>query len=234
MPANLVPNTAIPELARSTSSDELDLLRHIQGTGYIQSDAVDEHQFATLQRLAVRGLVDQGFTAATDPKPWIWVSNGNGSRVLRYLTGIRSGPHYEVLSSELATWLEDQGKDRCWNVDGDPLLTGRMSFPCPAEELARELREIGRPLLVQAKKDDKDASGQVVGKEKLDAVTERFGENVHFSDEKERPAWGRDRFLYLCWKGTSHEWLLAEDSETTEQMHGEDGQDKGIAEMKRE
>ena len=43
---------------------------------------------------------------------------------------ILNGPYYEVPSSELAAWLEQQGKDRWWNVDGDPLLTGEMPFPC--------------------------------------------------------------------------------------------------------
>ena len=38
------------------------------------------------------------------------------------------------------------------------------------------------------------------------------------------PPWSEDRILYLCWKGSTEEWLLAEDSETTALM----GADQGI------
>jgi hypothetical protein len=234
MPADLVPNASIPGLASSMTPEDLDVLRHIQEAGYVQSSDVDEKTFAILQRLAVLGLVDQGFTAAMAPKPWMWVSNGNGLRVLRYLTGIRSRPHYEIPSAELATWLEEQGKHRWWNVDGDPLLTGRMTFPCPAAELAAELRAIGRPLLIQAKKDDTGAKGQVISKEKLNAVVERFAGSLQVSGGGRTLQSGGDRLLYLCWKGTSNEWLLAEDSETTEQMQAEErDQGNNVAQLNR-
>ena len=66
------------------------------------------------------------------------------------MSSIQEGPHYEIQSSELAAWLEQQGVDLWWNVDGDPLLTGRLTFPCPADELSAELRKLNRALLVQA------------------------------------------------------------------------------------
>src|SRR3954468_24859301 len=94
---------------------------------------------------------------------------------------ILNGPHYEIPSPELAIWLEQQGEDRWWNVDGDPLLTGRLTFPCPADELAAELRRIGRPLLVQAKQDDVDAKGQVIDASRLSEAVARFDENLHTS-----------------------------------------------------
>jgi hypothetical protein len=34
-------------------------------------------------------------------------------------------------------------------------------------------------------------------------------------------AWANDRFLYLCWKGSPHEWLLSEDTLTTEQSRAD-------------
>ena len=130
------------------------------------------------------------------------------------MASIASGPHYELPSAELAAWLEAQGKDRWWNVDNDPLLTGRLEFPCPADELAEELRRINRPLLVQAK--GAEAKGQRVDRTQLDPAVSRFYENIH-TNGHEHPPWAADRFLYLCWKGSGNEWLLAEDSVTTEQ-----------------
>jgi hypothetical protein len=50
---------------------------------------------------------------------------------------LRDEPHYTIASSELASWLEMQGTDRWWSVDGDPLLTGRLSLPCPAAPAGR-------------------------------------------------------------------------------------------------
>src|SRR5207244_4763105 len=120
-----------------------------------------------------------------------------------YKMGIRGGPHYELPSAELAAWLEQQGPDRWWSVDGDSLLTGRMTFPCPARSLATELRKIGRPLLVQAKQDDAAAQGQVLSRDKIEAVTDTFANN---SGGGEKPSGSGDRILYLCWKRSTEEW----------------------------
>jgi hypothetical protein len=137
------------------------------------------------------------------------------------MSGINSGPHYVISSSELGAWIAEQGTDRWWYVDGDPLLTGRLSFPCPGDELAEDLRKLDRPLLVQAKKDDTAAKGQAIKKGKLDELVSRFADNLHVTETGKMPAWAEDRFLYLCWKGSPQEWLLAEDSETTEQMRAD-------------
>jgi hypothetical protein len=171
-----------------------------------------------LQQLTELGLVDAGYDGDSSGPPHMWLANGNGSRVLTYMTGIRGGPHYELPSAELAAWMEEQGPDRWWSVDGDSLLTGRMTFPCPARNLAAELRKIGRPLLVQAKKDDTSARGQVISKDKIEGVTDAFANNVHMITGGEKPSDSEDRVLYLCWKGSTEEWLLAEDSETTALM----------------
>jgi hypothetical protein len=213
MPADLVPNDAIPQLAARVDAPEmLKVLQRIQRTGFILNGSdLDPETARSLQRLAELGLVDPGYNGRTAGRPYLWTSNGNGSRVLWYLTRIPVGPHYEVPSSELAAWLEQQGEDRWWNVDGDPLLTGRLTFPCPADELAAELRQINRPLLVQAKKDDAGAKGQPVHRDKLNELVEHFG---------------RDRLLYLCWKeapyGWLREWLLVEDSVATEQSKADE------------
>jgi hypothetical protein len=133
---------------------------------------------------------------------------------------ILAGPHYEISSSELAAWLEKQGEDRYWYVDGDPLLTGRLSFPCPGDELATELRKINRQLLVQAKEDDAGARGQVIDVVKLDSAVAKFRENHRLTGPT--PRWAEDRVLYLCWSGSPHEWLLVEDSATTAQNRADE------------
>jgi hypothetical protein len=223
MPAALVPQEEIPALAAKVTPDMLKVLQRIQREGFIlNGTAVDEQTATALQTLADLGLVDPGYEGPPMGEPSIWVSNGNGSRLLSYKTGIRSGPHYEISSAALATWLEQQGPERWWNVDGDPLLTGRLTFPCPTDELAGELQKINRPLLVQAHKDDTLATGQPIGADKLKDVVVSVAESIPRLGPGPMPPWGSDRLLYLCWKSSPYEWLLTEDSETAEQMRALD------------
>jgi hypothetical protein len=200
----------------------------------MNGNAIDQPTAEILRRLTELGLIDPGYDGDTSGPPYNWVANGNGSRVLVYMTGIRGGPHYELPAAELAAWVEQQGPDRWWSVDGDPLLTGRLSFPCPAKTLAAHLRNVGRALLIQAKKDDTEAKGQVIGKDRLDAVVDRFANNIRPSGTGEMPSWSEDRILYLCWKGSIDEWLLVEDSETTVLMSAEqrNGKDPATVEKK--
>jgi hypothetical protein len=221
MPADLVPHAEIPNLAARVSPEMLEVLRRIQKSEFIlNSKNIDAKTAEALARLTELGLIDPGYAGDERGVPSMWVSNGNGSRVLSYRTGIRGGPHYEVPSVELAAWLEGQGKDRWWNVDGDPRLTGRLTFPCPAAHLAAELRKINCPLLVQARKGDAGARGQTIDAAKLGDVVGLLAENVHTSGQA--PPWANDRILYLCWKGSLPEWLLEEDSEATALMELEE------------
>jgi hypothetical protein len=122
---------------------------------------------------------------------------------------IRNEPHCEIASGELARWLELQGTDRWWSVDGDPVLGGRLSIPCPADEPAAELRQLNRPLLVAEKEDASEGRGQTIRAEDLDRLVDRleyFGQGRTWTD----------RALYLCWKGSDVDWLLVEDAQTTE------------------
>jgi|SRR5579883_1632904 len=128
------------------------------------------------------------------------------------MSAIKQGPHYEIDSSELAAWLESQGVDRWWNVDGDPLLTGRVSFPCPADELAAELRAINRPLLLHAK--NPDAKGQRIDRTRLDELVSRLFGNLP-ANGRGSVAWPSDRLFYFCWKDSPYDWMLIEDSLTT-------------------
>ncbi len=134
------------------------------------------------------------------------------------MANIVDGPHYEIHASELAAWLEQQGKDRWWNVDGDPLLTRLLEFPCPADELAEELRRLSRPLLIRV--ETPNAKGQKIDRNQLDALVLRFYETTH-TVGLDRSPWGANRFLYLGWKGASNDWLLAEDNVTTEQSQAD-------------
>ena len=127
---------------------------------------------------------------------------------------IRERPHYELPASELAAWIDRQGANRWWNVDGDPLLTGRLMLPCPGDELSNELRRIGRVLLVQDNRPDANGKGQSIGRDELDQLAGHLGNYAVSMGEK--PTWADDRVFLLCWKGSNHEWLLVEDRETTE------------------
>ncbi len=126
---------------------------------------------------------------------------------------IQLEPHFEVPSAELAAWIEKQGRNVWWNVDGDPLLTEHLAFPCPGDEFAEALRRFNRPLLIRDPKRRQDAKGQVISAADIDAVAEVMGNNVKYSGEK--PFWADDRVFYCCWKGSADEWLLAEDRETS-------------------
>jgi hypothetical protein len=131
----------------------------------------------------------------------------------RRTMSIRSEPHFEVPSVELAAWIERQGTAVWWNVDGDPLLTDRLAFPCPGDELAEALRRMNRPLLIQDPKKREDAQGQAISAAELDSVADVLGNNLQYQGEK--PFWADDRIFYCCWKGSEDEWLLAEDRETS-------------------
>ncbi len=222
MPADLLPDEAIATLAAHVrDANLLETLERIERIGVIQNrDGFDADTVRKLQRLGDLGLVDRGYQGAAEGVPFHWISNQNGLRVLRRLTGIEAGPHYQINSTELADWIEERGVDQWWFVDGDPLLTGRLSLPCPADELAAELRKINRKLSIQAKTDDAEANGQPITKEKLDELAEkvtsrfRFGNSPTFTTVD-------DCLLYMCWKGSPHEWLLGEDSRTAAQMNAE-------------
>src|SRR5262245_46694623 len=117
MPAALVPNEAIPALAaRIASPAMLRVLRHLQQAGFITNgQGLDEETRDILQQLTDLGLVDPGFAVPTDGKPFVWVSNHNGERVLRYLE-TTFGPKIKI-----QTWartalesLSDTDREAVW------------------------------------------------------------------------------------------------------------------------
>jgi hypothetical protein len=125
------------------------------------------------------------------------------------------GRHYEISSAELAQWLEQQGG--WWNVDGDPLLTGRLPFPCPADELAAELRRLDRPLFVQAVHSEfAPENGRQLTAENLGKVAARYAGSLTAPGPV--PEFVNDRSLCFRWKGSDQEWVLIEDSVTAKQF----------------
>jgi hypothetical protein len=105
----------------------------------------------------------------------------------------------EISAKELAGWIDEQGGSTYWTVDGDPLLAGRLSLPCPGDELADELRKINTPLLVF---DPPGLSHPSAAPPKLDDLVEREELGT--------------RVLQFQWKGSDPIWLLIEDEETSE------------------
>jgi hypothetical protein len=134
-------------------------------------------------------------------------------------TMIRDEPRYKIASSELAAWLEGQGMDRWWNVDGDPLLTGRLSFPCPGDELAAELRRINRTLLIQDRRKPSLGRGEQIVARDLDGLVTRLWENLQTNGTE--LSWTKDRLFFLCWEDRGDEWMLVEDEETTERSRAD-------------
>jgi hypothetical protein len=127
---------------------------------------------------------------------------------------IQDQPHYEIASSELATWIEQHGINTWWAIDGDVYLSSRVPTPCRGDELANVLRRINRHLLVQTR--DTTANGQIVTRNDLDRVADHLGNIYPIDPSLPKPTWANDRCFWLCWKGDENEWLLTEDSAATE------------------
>jgi hypothetical protein len=137
---------------------------------------------------------------------------------------LRDEPHYRISSSELAAWLEGQGTDRWWSVDGDPLLTGRLSLPCPADELAAELRRINRTLLVQDRRQPPAGRGEPITARDLDGLATRLVDTVQADGAS---PWADDRLFFLCWEDGGDEWMLVEDEETTQRSRADAAASRG-------
>jgi hypothetical protein len=124
-------------------------------------------------------------------------------------TRIRNLPHYRIGAPELAKWIENQGDESWWSVDGDPLLTQRLDFPCPGADIATELRRLGNPLLLFDARREPTATGESISPDQVS--------DVAFTDHD------GNRVLQLCWaQGPDVDWLLVEDTETSESSFGVD------------
>jgi hypothetical protein len=103
-------------------------------------------------------------------------------------------PHATLAAADVADWVERQGPDSWWTVDGDPWLTSYVSFPCPCDVLVKWLRRrADRRLVVLG--DPGEAEPEAV----LDALV--------FNDEV------GSRVLAMRWEGApvTEVWELYED-----------------------
>jgi len=78
----------------------LKVLRRLKERGYIQNGAdINQETADALHRLTELGLVDPGYEETATGKPFIWVSNGNGERVIKHL---ETNHRYKVVISSRA------------------------------------------------------------------------------------------------------------------------------------
>ena len=114
--------------------------------------------------------------------------------------------YLKVDAEELARWL-CRDPDAYWTVDGDPVLAGMLSFPCPGDELADALRKIGNSLLVLDREASLQEQAEPIASSDLNVLVE----------EKELDS----RVLQFRWNDSDIEWLLIEDEETSESVSRE-------------
>jgi hypothetical protein len=120
------------------------------------------------------------------------------------MTETQAWPHYEMQSHELADWLDNEGADSWWTVDGERHLNRTVDFPCPAEELSEELRKMpNRTLEVLDPRLGSTADG------------EPLANGVRLSDLADRNNRRKRQLYAFRWKGDGIEkvWLLGEDEE---------------------
>lgn len=108
-------------------------------------------------------------------------------------------PYYTIDPKDLAKWLDEQA-DTWWIVDGDPVLTSHVDFPCPAEELSAELLRVNKPLRMFDPREGVQAQGETVPVEQLNDIA-----------DTQNKAHGRT--YLLSWEGDDNQWLLGEDPE---------------------
>jgi hypothetical protein len=150
MPANLVSRDAIPELADQVDSlAMLRVLQHLRKAGYIANGQdVSPVMAAILQRLTSLGLTDAGYDRDRTDRPSMWVGNGNGLRVLRYLEktadrvealkpGLEITQRAHTALSSLSEWEQAQvfasvaafqGKDKSARVGEETAQVGDDRF----------------------------------------------------------------------------------------------------------
>jgi len=99
----------------------------------------------------------------------------------------------------LADWLEQQGSESWWSVDGDPTLEQSVNFPCDSDTLADDLRARKELLLVGVPEDAAWSGDAISSAEDLDAAVQ--------TDEH------GNRVLELRWSQQSYaqRWILCED-----------------------
>lgn len=110
MLAELVANNEIPKRAeRIDSPAMLAVLGYLQQKSFLFYSDRDHERTAILRRLKDLGLVDLAYEGSEDGKlgkPFIWVSNGNGTGVIKYFeeTPLTIHPSTEPTLATLSEW----------------------------------------------------------------------------------------------------------------------------------
>jgi hypothetical protein len=110
---------------------------------------------------------------------------------------LKSKPHYTLPAAALAAWIESQ-PDKWWWADDEQYLSSAVDFPCPGDELAPEIRRVGKDLLVWDKNPGSQAHGERIEADRLTSLAD-FTKRNH-----------RMMFV-LTWNDSDEEWLLCED-----------------------
>ena len=114
---------------------------------------------------------------------------------------IKDKPHYTIDTAQLANWLRNSGEESWWTVDGDPILTERLNFPCPGPEISEVLQTLDGGLLFLDPQKAETANGQGIDSDEL-------GKHVTTDEEG-------DRVLQFAWENIPDaNWLLIEDKES--------------------
>lgn len=106
-----------------------------------------------------------------------------------------------ISTAEVAAWLRNYGAESWWTVDGDSILGGLLSFPCPADKLAKVLSARPGSLLFCDKDQPASSPGYQIDATEL---------NLHVNSDT-----AGERVLEFAWPKTPQaDWLLIEDKET--------------------
>src|SRR5262249_27750134 len=102
MPADVFPQEVIEKIADQVDLPMLKMLRRIENEQQIMSDdSLPDEDRGTLDQLAKIGLVDPGYT---DGKPWNWLSNSNGRRMLEHFHRTKTQDD-DAPPEDRGTWL---------------------------------------------------------------------------------------------------------------------------------
>jgi hypothetical protein len=140
MPADLVPEKSIPHLAEQVSPAMRRVLQLLHDHGFIQNGPdVGPATSAILKLLTHLGLVDPGYSGPVNGEPFIWVSNGNGDRVLKYLEKVpeKAGLKLTVHPRAATALTSLPEKQQVEVLVAAEALLGRDPASWPREEAAR-------------------------------------------------------------------------------------------------
>ena len=111
--------------------------------------------------------------------------------------------HQFIISSqELARWLDSQ-PGTWWFIDGDDSLIGKVHFPCPNDELADAMRQLGKNLVI--------STDHAVGIEDGRQIS---GHELPLLADTQNRYQNRD--FFASWEGSDDVWILSEDKVAAE------------------